>query len=63
MCTLLILEQLDGFYSCSVFSENVVCSNESQNCMLHRCSNCTGQSQLLLFKNYFRLMILMWKIV
>jgi hypothetical protein len=27
-------------------SENVVCCRESQNCVLHRCSNCPGQSQL-----------------
>jgi hypothetical protein len=26
--------------------ENLICSRETQNCMLYRCSNCQGQSQL-----------------
>lgn len=46
-------ELLDGFvhiqclivYS-SYISENLVCSKDSENCMLHRCSNCTWQSHL-----------------
>jgi hypothetical protein len=38
---------------------NLICSRKSQHCMLHRCSNCPGQSQLqtvieeLFQANYF----------
>jgi hypothetical protein len=30
----------------TILSEDLVCSRESQDCMLHKCSNCSGQSQL-----------------